>query len=179
MRTRQTAVPEKARRDVKSIGRAFAKDIDSAFIGAATVSYADIARRFRSLEHYYVPRLKGHPSYALEIRRRIAENLLEQALVHGCTLSFCRTKLKAASRLGYSNVERKAHFHLIYARGALACGHNRVAKRIVAAMVAELGRSLKKRKSPLAEQLLEVTKQLLNFIDKGSFEPRSRRKQLK
>jgi hypothetical protein len=163
-----TATTRKARKSVKSIGHAFAMDVEWKMIGAATISYVDVIRSLRNLERHYLARLHDHPEFALEIRRRIAENELEQALIHGCALPVCRAKLRAALRLGFSNVERKAHFHLLYARGALARGHKRVARRSSSEMVVELERSLKKQKSLLAKQCLTRTREFLNFINESS-----------
>jgi hypothetical protein len=163
-----TATTRRGRKGVKSIGRDFAMDVEWKMIEAATISYVDVVRSLRSLERHYLARLQDHPELALEIRHRIAENELEQALIHGCVLPVCRAKLQVALRLGFSNVERKAHFYLLYARGALAHGHKRVARRSSSEMVGELERSLKKQKSLLAEQCLTRTREFLNFINESS-----------
>lgn len=149
-----------------SIGRAFAKDVEWKAFEARTKPYLEVLRDLRRLERHYLAQLRDYPQYALAIRRRIAENEFEQALSHGCTLSMCSRRLRAASQLGFESVERKAHFYLLYARGALARGHKQAAKQSALAIKAELERSLKKRKSLLGNQCLRLTDELLDFINK-------------
>jgi hypothetical protein len=161
-----TTKKRKKQESAKSIGHAFAMELGWKVVGAATMSYPEVARSLRGLERAYLVRLKDHPELALEIRRRIAENLLEQALIHGCSLPGCREKLKRTSRLGFENVERKAHFYLLYARGAFARGHKRVARQYTSTIETELDCLLRKRKSPLAKQCLEVARAFMRFIDK-------------
>jgi hypothetical protein len=163
-----TVRASKVRSNVDAIGRAFAKDVEWKMLEAGTKSYAEVVRSLRIVEGQYLSQLKGHPDLALEIRRRIAENELEQALLHGCTLPVCRAKLQAASLLRYENVERKAHFFLLYARGALERGHRRAAKQTASLIQAELERSLKKRESPLGEQCLRRIKDLIDVMNNSN-----------
>jgi hypothetical protein len=85
-----------------------------------------------------VAQLSNHPEFALELRRRTAERTLEQALIHGGTLPQCRKKLAHAEDLGWSIIDQKLHFHLIYARGMVARGHHRTAKAIAKRCIADV-----------------------------------------
>jgi hypothetical protein len=167
MRQKRGVTAAKARRSLNSIGRAFAKDIERVSFGAGTRKYVDVVQNLRSVQNHYLEQLQDRPKCALEMRRRVAENELEQSLLHGCTLSVCRARLKALSLLDFENVERKAHFYLLYAKGALARGHRRISKETVSRIAEELQETLTKRKSPLARQCLTQAEKLLAFIEAG------------
>lgn len=160
-------MPERAKRrkSVEAIGRDFARAVDWETIRAATISQTEIENNLRNLEGYYVNLLEKHPKFALEVRRRIAEMLFEQAVLRQNSLSACRARLNAASRLGYTNIERKAHCHMLYAMYASARRNERVAIKIATAIANDLELSLKKRKSLLAEQCLAHAKRFLEFIN--------------
>jgi hypothetical protein len=126
--------------------------------------YSEVVRSLHRLEREYVPQLHGHPKFARELRRRIAEKLLEQAILHGCKLAVCRGRLTAAARLGFTDLEQSAHYRLLYAKGAFARGHKRVAYRTAKAVAGDLERSLRRRKSLLGKHLLKLTKEYLDHI---------------
>ena len=157
----------RARDRVRSVGAAFARSLDWEMTRAATISYDEVVSSLRNLEKQYVGQLEGHPKFRRELRRRIAEKLLEQALFRGCKLSACRARLNAASRLGFTDVERKAHCHLLYAKFAFVRGHKRVAYRVATAIAKELERSLRKRKSLLAKHLLTLAREYLDHFKKS------------
>jgi hypothetical protein len=157
----------KPRETPASIGRAFAGDVEWKLFGAGTKSYGEIAKDLGALEKHYVSKLKHHPALVLEIRRRIAENKLEQALLHRCPLSLCNARLKVLSNLGFDTVERKAHFYLLFARGALARGNKSAARRMTSQIIDELQILLEGSSSPLAEQCLAYGRKILNSIDHG------------
>ena len=142
------------------------KDVDGIMIGARTTSYVGVIRNLRNLQRRYLAQLEHDPDLALEIRRRIAENELIHALLHGCAIRTCRVKLKALSKLTFADMNRKAQFSLIYARWALARGHRRAARQSALTVETELGRSPQTRKSPEAQQWLAVARALLDSIDK-------------
>lgn len=159
-------------RVITSIGSAFGHALDLELVKSSSISYSQVVRNLRSLERDYVKKLKAHPEFALEIRRRIAESVLDQALLHGCNLSICRAKLSNASRLGWTDIGRKAHFHLVYARVALASGHKRVARRVAFAMVKEIQNMLDEPKNGLSRsgrkfygELLARTVEVIDVIE--------------
>jgi hypothetical protein len=137
----------------------------------ATVSHAEMDRALRNLEKCYVKQLERHPDLALEVRRRIAEQLLDQAVLRGSSLSVCRARLNAASKLGFTNLEKRAHYHLLYAKGAFARGHKRVANRVAVAIANDLEQSLKRRKSLLAQECLAYTKKFLDHVKRDGNPP--------
>jgi hypothetical protein len=120
------------------IGREFAHAFDQVFLGLSRVSYAESVRILLGIEAEYMAQISNHPELALELRRRTAERILEQALVHGCTLTECRKKLSYAEGLGWSNIEARLHFHLIYARGMVVRGHYRAAIAIAQHRIADV-----------------------------------------
>jgi hypothetical protein len=158
-------VTKKTRETPASMGRALARDIDRHFVAPRTKSYREAARDFKALEQYYVAKLARHPDLALEVRRRVAESNLHQALLHGCSLSVCRARLTELSNLGFQDVERKAHFWLIFAKQALARGHKRIAKRITSQIIDDLKVVMDKRRNPLAEACLVFAKKIHDSID--------------
>jgi hypothetical protein len=166
VRTRRTPDSPRVRNRVQSVGGAFARSLAFETTRAATIGYAEVVSSLRQLEKEYVGQLEEHPKFALELRRRVAEKLLEQAIFHGCKLSVCRARLNAAERLGFTDVEQSAHYRLLYAKGAFVLGHKRVAYRTATAIATDLERSLKKRKSLLAKHLLTLTREYLDHIKK-------------
>jgi hypothetical protein len=163
-------MPESAKRrkGPEAIGRDFARAVSGEIVRAATISHKEFMSRLRDLEKFYVHELEGFPEFALEVKRRVSEQLLEQAIFRRNSLSACRARLNAASRLGFTNIEQRAHCQMLYAQYAFARGNKRVAKRIASALVIELEQSLRKRKSPLAKQCLTYARGFLDFIDSAN-----------
>ena len=150
---------------VSPIGRCFMRAHDREIVKSGKISYDESLRNLQMLEAFFVNALKEKPKDALEIKRRIAESRLDLALRKNCSVAVCRARLKALSHLGFTSLERKALFHLIYARGALARGHNRAAKRVSVAIIEELENSLKNRKSRPEKQMLAVARNFLDSFD--------------
>ncbi len=128
----------------EKVGREFAQAVDLNYASLASQSYGDTARVLRRIEKDHVERLSGYPQFALELRRRTAELLLDQALVHGCSLAQCRSKLNQAARLGWTSIERRLHFQLLYARGMVARGHLRTATAMAHTCILHIQRELKR-----------------------------------
>jgi hypothetical protein len=154
------------------VERAFAKALDLEMFKAPTLAYRDTIVNLRRLERYYLKQVVRDKYSARELKRRIAEKALEFALFHGCKLSICRARLKALSKLGFEDVEQKAHWYLLYAKVAAARGHKRVAHAALAATAKELQRSLRRRKSLLGKQLLELAGAYLRALPQFQPNPR-------
>ena len=95
MEAKRMSESAKRSKGTASIGRAFALALLSELAKAATASHAEIGRSLRNLEKDYVKQLRGHPDLSLEIRRRIAEQLLDQAVLRGSNFSVCRARFNA------------------------------------------------------------------------------------
>lgn len=145
-----------------TVEREFAKALTREMVRAEALPYRTVAYRLRVLERSYLARVRTK-LLARELKRRVAEMLLHQAIFHGCSMNVCRQKLYALSELGFSNLERKGHFHLIYARGALARCHIRIAQAIARGMVAELDR-LGGSRNALARSLTDAFADLLKKL---------------
>jgi hypothetical protein len=147
------------------VGRSLARTLDFECIRSASLPHNEVVRNFRKVEKYYLQELKGNAELALETRRRVAEHLLDQAILHGCAQRVCNSRLKAAARLGFTTIEREAHFRLLYARGALARGHERIARKTSTEMVGKLERSLTRRKNLLAKKCLMQFQEFLRHLE--------------
>jgi hypothetical protein len=143
--------------------REFGKTLGWQVAKAGTLSYRTVAARLRNLEQLYLKQLKNEV-LKREVRRRIAEQMFQQAIFHNCSLPLCKAKLNELTKLGFENIERKGHFYLLYTRGALARGHRLLANRTARAIVNELERSVPRRKSLLAQDLLVNFKSLLAHV---------------
>ena len=171
MRGKRTPKSARVRNHIKAVGAGFARSLALEMTSAATISYGEVVRSLRRLEREYVPQLDGHPKFARELRRRIAEKLLEQAILHGCKLSVCTARLNAAARLGFTDVEQSAHYRLLYAKGAFARGHKQVAYRTATAVASDLERYLRRRrKNLLGMHLLKLTMAYLDHIRESESE---------
>lgn len=153
------------------IERDFAKALDTEVVKAGGIGYRSVVTRLRRLERSFLSMLPVKSADALELRRRIAEQIYQQALSHNCSPALCRAKLRALTRLGFTDVERKAHFYLLDARAALSRGEKPVARRTAAAMIRELEAAPGRRGNPLRRELLGLTKALLQEAgDPGTVE---------
>jgi hypothetical protein len=162
-------IPLKGKR--AKIERDFAKALALEVANAGSLSYRAAAARLRRLERSFLPMLPAKSADALEVRRRIAEQIYHQALSHGCSPAVCRAKLRALSRLGFTDVERKAHFFLLDARAALSRGDKSLARRTAATMIRELEDAPRRGRNPLRKELLGLTKDLLRQAgDPGAME---------
>jgi hypothetical protein len=112
------------------------------------------------LEVEHCRRLAKQPRLQREVKRRIAETLFDMSVWRGLTIASCRARLNSLARLGFTNIEQKGHWHLIYARLALAQGHPRIALNAATGMVLELRHSLTRRRSLLGRELLGHLEQL-------------------
>lgn len=171
MRSKQNTRISGRRKSLKSIGRSLARALDFQFAKAATIAYSEVARDLRKLERIYLAQLEGTPELKLEVRRRISEHLLAQAILHRCPQQTCRSRLRAAARLGFTNIEQEAHYRLLYAKGSLARGHRQTAERTASEIAEKLERSLKRQKSLLAQQCLTRAREFLAHLSTVTTSP--------
>jgi hypothetical protein len=142
----------------------FAKALALEVAKAGTITYRAVVARLRHLERSYLAMLPAKSADALEVRRRIAEQVFQQALFHDCSRAVCRAKLRALSKLGFTDLERKAHFYLLDARAALSRGDKTLARKTAATMIRELENAPKRGRNDLRKELLGLTKALLHQI---------------
>lgn len=147
------------------IGRQFARDMRAVLLESSIWNYRRTAKRLRLLQRAYQAKAMRADA-RLEIRRRIAEALLSQAIVHGCSHATCRAGFNMLADLGFSTMESKAHYCLLYARSALEQGHKRTAHRIAEATYGELSKWLTAHHSLLGKQLLGLTGTFLQELFK-------------
>ena len=143
------------------------KGIEFEFVKARTAVFMDLGTQrqkvaqLRRIEDEFCRRLASKPRLKLEVKRRIAETLLDMSISRGQALATCRARFNALARLGYTDTEQKAHYYLIYARAALERGHPRISANLTRTMILELRRSLRRRRrNLLARQLLSLFEQL-------------------
>jgi hypothetical protein len=147
--------------------RDFARALDWEIAKSRSRNYRTVAARLRKLERLYVSPARESGA-SVEIRRRIAEQVFQQALSHDCSWTLCRAKFRALCKLGFTNLELKAHFHLLYARAALSRGSSRLAHRTATAMIRELKSGRKHSRNPLRKELMDLTQALLLEAAKDS-----------
>jgi len=149
----------------------FAKALALEVANAGSLSYRAAVAGLRRLERSFLPMLPAKSADVLELRRRIAEQIYHQALSHGCSPAVCGDKLRALSKLGFTDVERKAHFYLLDARAALLRGDKPLARRKATTMIRELEDAPKRGRNPLRKELLGLTKALVRqATDPGAME---------
>lgn len=150
------------------------KHIESEFVKARTAAFMSIGTerqkiaRLRRIEIEYCRRLASEPRLKLEVKRRIAETLLDISISQGRSLQTCRIRFNALLKVGFTDIEQKAHHYLIYGRAALERGHPRIADNLARRMIRELGRSLLHRRSILGRQLLGHLERLAQQASHGS-----------
>jgi hypothetical protein len=145
--------------NLKQIEFEFVKARTAVFMSAAT--HRQKVAQLRRIEDEFCHRLSHKPSLKLELKRRIAETLLDMSISRGQTFATCRARFNALAKLGYTDTEQKAHYVLIYARAAFDKGHPRIGLNLTRAMILELRRSVRRRpRNLLARQLLRLFEQL-------------------
>ena len=117
--------------------------------------------QLRRVENEYCRKLAKEPRLKLEVKRRIAETLLDMSISRGRRIAGCRARLNARAKLGFTDIEQKAHYHLMYARAALERGHPQIAFNHATRMALELRRALRHRRSLLGRELLRHFEQLV------------------
>jgi hypothetical protein len=137
---------------LKGIQHEFVKARTAAFLASAT-QRQKIAR-LSQIEDEYCRKLANRPKLKVEVKRRIAETLLDMSISRGRSLATCRVRFNALAKLGFTDIEQKAHYHLIYGRAALERGHHHIADHVASKMILELRRSLRRRRSLLGRELL-------------------------
>lgn len=156
----------------RSVERDFVREFDLEFVRSRKLPYSQAVRSFKRLERDFAQRLNNHSAFVLEIKRRIAEQLLDMALERERSLSICRARLDQNSKLGWSNFDRKFHFHLMYARGMLARRHRQTASRIALELMAELNSRLEALKKLPRQQgrkwILDATSLVRQILDSAA-----------
>jgi len=143
------------------------KGIEFEFVKARTAVYMGTGTQrqkvaqLRRIEDDFCHRLAHNSHLRTELRRRIAEQLLDMSISRCQAFATCRARFNALAKLGYTDTEQKAHYFLIYARAALERKHPRIAGNLIRTMIPELQRSLRRRRrNPLGRQLLGHFEQL-------------------
>lgn len=125
--------------------------------------------QLRRLEIEVCRGLARQPRLQLEVKRRIAESLLDMSIAESLLdmsisgrrrITTCRSKLRRLAKLGFTDIEQKAHYHFIYARFALEEGHPKIASKVARDMILELRIHLSRRRSLLGRSLLNSLEQL-------------------
>ena len=146
------------------IERNFARALASEVAKIGCLSHRAASARLRRLQHHYLPMLPAKSTDALELRRRIAEQVYQYALLHGSSPAVCRAKLKRLSKLGFTDVERKAHFYLLHAVPPLPAEKFVFARRTATAMMCELENAPKIGRNPLRRGLFRMTEALVEKL---------------
>ncbi len=154
------------RLDTGEIGRSFAKAVseENAIATLRGYSYKTSVGRLRKLERLYLDQLKGNERLRREIRRRVAQRILYKAISCHRPLRVCRSRLKELEDLGFTNIEIRGDCYLVYARAAIDHGNPQLACQVGSDMATRLRRSLKRRKSPLSREILELFENLLRDL---------------
>jgi hypothetical protein len=138
--------------NVKQIESQFKEARTGVFL--ATGTERQKIARLRRIETEYCRKLASEPRLKLEVRRRIAETLLDMSISQGRSLRTCRLRFNALLKVGFTDIEQKAHHYLIYGRAALERGHPRIADNLSRGIIRELRSSLRHRRSILGRHLL-------------------------
>lgn len=142
-------------------GRHFAREMRTIRLESHRSTYRQVARQLRLLQRRYEGKLARNRYLRLEIRRRIGEAFVNEAILHKCPYSTCRAAFSKLFVLGFSTNELKWHYCLLYARVALEHGHRRIAYRIADSMYNELSKWLKFHRSSAGKELLDLIRVLM------------------
>src|SRR5580704_2860410 len=102
-----------------------ATEIDRVCPQVASASWNDIKRMFRLLERKFTQEFAMLPAMALETRRRIAESQLMAGVTKGLTFPTLRLLFFRLKELGFTNLDRRVTFAVIFARECYTTGHGR------------------------------------------------------
>ena len=135
-----------------------------AYTSDLSLSYRGVVTHLKRIERAFVKQLQGRPQYALEVRRRIAENLLKEAVRLKCSFRLCRDRMQGLETLGFSNIETKSTYYFIYAKAAMHHRHYRVALRTASDMAREWETVLQRRRNLVGKRDLQAFKTLLAHL---------------
>jgi hypothetical protein len=121
----------KRRRNQTRLENVFAREIETLWIASIEGTFREFARNLRGLERKYVAAVEHDPIFVLEIKRRVAEYMLEASISRGCAPRLCREKLKENLRLGFTDRWREVYFRLQYAEAFRLRGSSKLAMRMV------------------------------------------------
>src|SRR6266487_2714427 len=152
--------------------RARIRGRELAFVRAVTevqlakgLSYRAFTARLRRIERFHVEQLSRNKFLAQEIKRRISELLLKEAILRGCSFNICRRRMNEIRALGFTDIEQKSMCLFFYARAARDRGHFHIAKDTAAGMAKELDSSLRRKRSLLGKDWLKALTSLLSELD--------------
>jgi hypothetical protein len=92
--------------------------------------------------------------------------LFVEAVSRRLPLPDCRRRLSYLAKLGYQDALRRAHYHLIFVRAALAHGKERTALRLLHTVLPSVQHSLNRQKrNLLGKELLRLTKRLISELE--------------
>jgi len=92
------------------------KHIESEFVKARTAIFlaAGTERqkiaRLRRIESEYCRKLASAPRLKLEVKRRVAETLLDMSISRGQSLKTCHVRFNALLKVGFTDLQQKAHY---------------------------------------------------------------------
>lgn len=160
---------KRGRGRLKGIEAAFVQATSNAFVYAYTsdLSYRAVAIHLKRIEGVFVQQLRGKPRYALEVRRRIAESLLKEAIRLKCSFRLCRERMQALKRVGFSSIETQSTHYFIYAKAALRQGHYQVALRMANEMTREWEAALRRGRNLVGKRDLQLFKALLADVNQS------------
>jgi hypothetical protein len=121
-------------------GYAFAKASDAACVKCFRLDFDAAVQEYRALEAEFLARIGDRQNDALEIRRRVAERILDAA--HGKKAPFetCTNAWNDLLQLGFSNFERKCTMTWFFADCCRKHRQTEIGLAVLEPLIAELER---------------------------------------
>src|SRR5260370_22559477 len=99
---------------------------------------------YKQIEDRFLPLAAEDELLTLETRRRVAEGVLCSAARDPQAHEVCRHLFENLVDLGFTNLERKGTFYLIYSKHCMESGHLEEGTRLMEELETELERLLRK-----------------------------------
>jgi len=123
-------------------GMALARAIESTWLKTRDRSFADIAREYKVVEAEFVARAGDDACFALETKRRSAEQIFKAGLESPEPFDTCQELWNDLLRLGFTNLERRCMMSWFYADGCLRYKQPEAGLSVLEPLIAELERWL-------------------------------------
>jgi hypothetical protein len=131
-------------RPMESHYQALALTLTRAALETQNMDVAAVVDFYKRIEDRFLPLAAGDEVLALETRRRVAEGVLSSATRDPQAHALCQRLFENLVDLGFTNLERKGTFYLIYSKHCMESGQIEEGTRLMEELEAELSRLLSK-----------------------------------
>lgn len=127
---------------LRETSNAFTKALDEATVKSFRMNFADAAKEYQAVQAEFLARVEDHDTVALEIRRRIAELMLQCAREKKQPFETCQKLWDELVLLGFTNIERRCNMTWFFADCCRKWGQGEIGRSVLGPLIVEIERLL-------------------------------------